>query len=479
MQSDMSSAPVHHPLVGGLIRWLAWLACRKVELSVFLLGVALRLSMRFAYEPTDAYDFDSHWELVQWMIEHRRVALPAELFQAQHPPVFYTIAALLFANGVSIPQLAWLPVTCGVIRLGLTWAALELYLPHSRWARVSALALAATMAASVHVDGMIYTECINCLLASIAIVLAPLAFRRRPWQRLRIALLMGLVLGVEMLTKISAASVLLAVCGVGALEFAFSRVALRERWRGAVCWVAMIATCVGVCGWYFARNVTEYGRPFVTVFELNSSQMVRQSNAIPYLQRRPLGYVFGWEPAMYAFPFAHSCTGENPTFFPAAVASTFVDYWNYGFSRIATVGKTGIHHPAASTPPDILLAAQRAAVGGTLIFLAIVVAWLGASLHVWQRRDWGRMTLVAVPLAALAAAMHFAITYPVDAVGVVKSVYMQFGAGPLCGLYGVSVGWSRERIHRWPLLPILLGALWLVAAYTLYCRFRIPILPLG
>lgn len=458
--------------------WLAWLVGRKLELAIFLLGVALRISMRFAYEPTAAYDFDSHWELVEWMIEHRRVAPAAELYQSQHPPLFYTIAALLFANGVPIPDLAWLPVTCGVIRLGLTWAAIELYLPHSRWARASALALAATLAASVHLDGMIYTECLNCLWASVAILLAPIAFRRPPGARIGIAIVIGLVLGIQMLTKVSGVVIVAALCGIAGLEFLCSKTALQDRSRGLACWGAMLAACFAVCGWYYARNVADYGKPFVTTFDLPAQRgEVVKSNEIPYLHRRALGFLVGWEPVMYSFPFARSCTGENPTFFPAAVASTFVDYYNYAFSQVSPISKGGVHHPAASTPPDILLPAQRAAIGGTVIFFATITAWLAASRYLWQRRDWGRLTLVAVPFMMMVAALHFAIAYPADRFGMVKGVYMQFAAGPLCGLYGLSVGWSRERLSRWPMLVILLGGLWLVAAYTLYCRFRIPILP--
>ncbi len=457
---------------------LRWLAERKLELALFLLGVALRVSMRFSYEPTAAYDFPWHWELVEWMIEHRRVAPADTMLQSQHPPLFYAVAAALYSSGVSLANMAWLPVACGVLRLGLTWVALELYLPHSRWARASALALAAVMAASVHVDGMIYPEAVNCLWASLAILLAPLAFRSPLRRRLGLALLIGVVLGMEMLTKVSGLTIVAAVGCVAGLELLCSKGALAQRWRAAACWGAMLAACLTVCGWYYARNVARFGRPFVTSFDLPSQRyMMEESKRIPYLHRRTIGYFMAWEPAMYSFPFGHVATGANPTFFPAAVASAFVDYWNYGFSQVHPLSKSGVWHPAASTPPKVLRAAQLAAAGGTVIFIATAAAWFAVSRRLWQRRDWGRLSLVATPLVMLGAAMHFAITYPVDGYGVVKSAYLQYGAGPLCGLYGVSVAWSRQRLSRWPLLALLLGALVLVAAYTLYCRFRIRIFP--
>src|SRR5688572_7506170 len=107
---DGALVPHRQPLQALAVGWLAWLGGRKLELAVFLLGVALRVSMRFYYDPTAAYDFPSHWELVEWMVEHRRVAPVDATFQAQHPPLFYAVTALLFGNGVPLPQLAWLPI---------------------------------------------------------------------------------------------------------------------------------------------------------------------------------------------------------------------------------------------------------------------------------------------------------------------------------------------------------------------------------
>lgn len=51
-----------------------WLGGRKLELAIFLLGVALRVSMRFSYEPTAAHDFPWHWELVLRLKSNNRHA---------------------------------------------------------------------------------------------------------------------------------------------------------------------------------------------------------------------------------------------------------------------------------------------------------------------------------------------------------------------------------------------------------------------
>jgi hypothetical protein len=459
---------------------LTFVGSRKLELLVFALGVLLRASMRFSYNPRWAYDFPWHWEVVEWIKLHHAVPPVEAVFQAQHPPLFYAIAAFFSSRGVSLESLAWLPITCGILRLAVVWAGFEIFLPGSRTARVSGLALAAVLGASVHVDGMVYPEAMSCLLNTVGVLLAALAFRRRGNGRWIFALAVGLVLGFAMLTKVSAVSTLAAIGSVAAIELVFAEAEPGERIRNLACWVGSMAMCLTVCGWYYARNVRDYGRPFVTSFDLPSQHyLIQAMDDVPYLERRPLGFFLRWESAIYDFPYHPSATGTHPTFFPAVVASSFVDYWNYGFSNVSPLAPSGFVHPAQAVPPPVMTASRRAALGGTVIFAATVAAWLGSVRRVFIRRDFGLLFLFAVPVVAVLSALHFAIAYPVDDFGVVKGVYLQFAAPVMCALFGVAVAWSQRKVPRWPVFGLLMAALWLVAAYTLYCRFRLPLLPTG
>jgi hypothetical protein len=216
--------------------------------------------------------------------------------------------------------------------------------------------------------------------------------------------------------------------------------------------------------------VRDFGKPFVVSFDLPTQQAhFARFKEVPYLFRRPVGFFLGWDPVIFVSPYAHATTGRYPTFFPTLVASTFVDYWGYGFC--------GAFGP--SVPPRVLRASGRAAAGGTVIFAATVLAWCAAVRPVFRRRDWGGLVMLAAPMLALVSAMHYAIAYPMDQFGQVKGVYVQFASAPLYGVFGLAVAWARERRRRWPLLALLLASLWSIAAYTLFCRFRWSILPLG
>lgn len=463
-----------------LVRLGHFLRGRVPELALFLLGTLLRATMRTSYDVTWSFDANDHWDVVRWMAEHGRIPAVDALRESFHPPLYYALAAVLFKLGASRADIVWLSIACGVLRLGLLWAGLELYLPKSRVARVAALALAAVLPAAVHVDGMAYAEPMSCLWLTAALLVVPLVFRRPPGKRWHLAVGLGAILGIALLTKISAVAVLLSI-GVGALlESAFSRQEPRTRIRTALPWAATFAVCLGMTGWYFARNVHDYGKPFVASFDTKQEHVVvAERQKTPYLDRRTLGYVVGWDRAMYPFPYRPSTIGEHPRFFPTAVASTFVDFWNYSFSGIDPASKSPIWAGFRPISPKVLVASQYSIAGGSVISLATAIAWVFVMRSVFRQRDWGLLTLLLAPAVMMALALHFAIEYPIDNYGVVKGAYLQFAAGPLFGVFGVAVAWSLRKPPRWPIFAALLAATWFVAAYTLYCRLRVPILPLG
>jgi hypothetical protein len=290
--------------------------------------------------------------------------------------------------------------------------------------------------------------------------------------------MLGLILGLAMLTKVSAVVVIAAIGATALLEFVFAKQPWKTRCSGLLAWAVMLAVCIGVSGWYYARNVRLYHRPFVTSFDLRSQHfLIAAKDKVPYLDRRPSGYFLGWEPSIVAFPYFPTGMGLHPRFFPVVLASTFVDYYNYSFSGIEPSTKAPFSSLGRPLTRRVLTVSQFAVVGGIAIALATCAAWFRVTPWLFRRRDWGRLALVLLPFFTLIAALHFAISYPIDSYGVVKGIYMQFGAPPLYALFGVAVAWAHRKPERWPVFSLLWIALWLVASYTLYCRLRLLFVP--
>jgi hypothetical protein len=456
---------------------LAWLGSRKLELTLLLLGILLRTSMAWNYDARWSYDSPWHWEVVEWIAKHKRVPYPEFTFESQHPPVYYAIAAWLTTLGVSRQQMAWLSIVPSCLELIVIWIGLELYIPRSRLARVAALALASVTSALIHLGGMVYPESLSCFLNALVLLLIPLGFRRSGSDRWPRTITLGVILGIAMLTKVSASAVILGL-GMGvAFELFGSGRPLGFRIRNAAPWTAAVVVCVAIAGWYFARNVREYGKPFITTFDLPAQHyLVEQEQKKKFLDRRSLGFFFQWDNGLFVHPFGIQNQGAHARLVPVAVASTFEDYWGYGFQGyerpFATSRKREQREQSATTG-----FARAALAGGLIIFFATATAWLMSFALLARRRDFGRLALLFIPLATLIASVQFATENPADGVGVVKGIYMSFGSLPLYGLFGLAVGWAGMKRERMPVLLLLVAALWCVGAYSIFCRLGLRLLP--
>ena len=449
-----------------------WLSARIPEFLLILLGVALRVSMRWRFNLTRGYDGPEHWRYVDWIVQHRSLPRADALIEAFHPPLFYAVAAWLTSHGVSPRGVLWVPISAGIVRLLLGWICLEWYIG-SRSARLGALALAAVLPVSVHIDGMLYPEPLSGMFAMGAILLIPRAFQRVGRSRLAYTTAIGILLALELLTKISALVIVAAVGLVAVLESALAPgIRARDRLQRLLPWAMIVVVPALLTGWYFRRNVRDVGQPFPTSFDLSTQYgVVSDLLAVPYRKRRSLDFFIGWEPRIYEFPYYPTGLKPHPHFFPVLVASTFVDYWNFSFSGIDPAQRSGLSANRRPLTPRLLAFSRGSVIGGTLIALASTIAFVASLVRALGRRNFGHLSPLVITMVTVASGLHFAIKYPRDDFGVIKASYLLFGCAPLLAMFGLAVAWATKSRLRQPLLVVLLGALGAVAAYTLYCRF--------
>jgi hypothetical protein len=301
---------------------------------------------------------------------------------------------------------------------------------------------------------------------------------RKAWRLQAVGV--GLLLGLEFLTKLSALLVALGLA-VGIALAVFERrsagpSAMLARVRAPL---LALAVCAVVASPYFARNLQAHHKLFVTSFDTTEKGLIEASEKLPYFQRRHGAYLHPFSRDIYDFPYWPSATGKHSRFFPVLAASTFVDYWSYSFGGREV---DPLQPRDANTRPisrRLLLASRASMLGGSVIVVASTLGWLASLLNVLRRRNWGFAALLAIPLLTTLSALHFATKYPLDDMGVVKGAYLQFGMLPACVAFGVAVDWARRRRGTWPLFALLLAAAFSVLAYAVWCRFRIWLLPFG
>lgn len=450
-----------------------WLRAHLPELIALGVGVLLRLSMALTYDARIGYDYSAHWpNILHYATQHALPPFDVNTASA-HPPLYYVIAAALVSLGLGEGALGWLAALWAITRLVIIWAALERWLPESRIARRVALATACVLPTAVHLDGMITNEALGMLFAAIVLLLMPSAIVAV--RRGRVAPMVGfaVVLGLAMLTKLTALILMLSGAVAVALEIARApswTQALRARWRPLLAGALVL---VAMTGWYFRRNVAATGMLAPTAFE--GSQKVNQApyETIPYVERRPIGFYVGWNLGIYTHPLYPTGLQPDARFFPVLIATTFNDYYSFSYSG-------GGKYRAARrwvSGAGVTLGCMSV-MGGTLIALVTVIAWPAVTRALWRRRDDGepdpRFALVLAPFFALLGLVHFVTKYPNDTLGPIKGAYLQFVAPVLCALFGLGVAWMwRQRARRlWRVPAVLaLGGLALVAAYSVHARF--------
>jgi hypothetical protein len=428
----------------------------------------LRLSMLLTYDVRQGYDFPWHLAYVRWFADHSQLP-PLDLSrETYHPPLFYWLAAQLLVPRIG-QSLVIVSILAGYARLGLIWLGLELYLPESQLARRVALLLASVLPASVHLDGMVTGEALNGFFAVAAMIVAPCLFsyhRRFAW-----AALLGVLIGLNALTKISALAIVGAFAATAVMDFAWTPRLLSVRIRRLTPWLAAFSIAAILSGWYFARNASLYGKPFLSGYDGPDRVEIVGLDRIPFYQRRSVSFLTGWSTDVLAFPYFPSGVVPRPYFWPVLVASTFADYYNHWFASPPPRDTPALVANGRPLRTATLWLSRTSVIGGVLIAVLTAAAWLGGFYTSWRRRQAGRVPLLLSPMAALIGQIYFAWQYPVDRQGPIKGVYLQFAAPPLCAVFGWSVTWLWRRRHVYRILACMgFGALALVALYTIYCR---------
>ena len=81
------------------------------------------------------------------------------------------------------------------------------------------------------------------------------------------AAIIGLLVGLEMLAKISALVTLATIGAAVALEVVFCKGDLGARLRRAAPWLMVVGAFVSTSGWYFARNHRVHGKAVLSGFD--------------------------------------------------------------------------------------------------------------------------------------------------------------------------------------------------------------------
>ena len=230
--------------------------------GLLALGAAQRVWNVLHYPVFMGFDAKGNWEYIGMLMERFALPAPDAGWSTAHPPLFYALAAGIGAlqaapNEESVGR----PVVllCAALGLAAVGATARLVYELSGGSlRRTVLATLLLLCLPVHISmsTMLSEEVLTAALVSFTVV-GLAAEMARPEARRRSLLrpaLLGAVAGLALLTKLSAA-MLIAAGGLALLAEAPRRGAARAL-RSAVAFGAAAAV---LGGWFYLRNLWEYG----------------------------------------------------------------------------------------------------------------------------------------------------------------------------------------------------------------------------
>lgn len=410
-----------------------------VAAVLLLLGAAIRVHNALTFPVLGSYDAFGHFTYVWYVGETWRVPLPTSGWEFFHPPLYYAVMAAIWTGLAGTDPVLRLRMgllivaVASLVHAAVVWDIIRRRFPADRLLRLLAGGLTLFLPVHLYSAAFLGNEGLTAVLCSIALLLLLARLRRQTWTR---SMLLGLVLGLAMLTKITAVAVVAGAIGMIALKALHERRLRAEGVHLAVILGVLLATC----GWYYARNVERYGTPFVMSRNELMLRIVESSQ--PQAQRSLAEYLL-FDPMIFRRPAWPRSVGDEtePHGWSRALRESvwtglYANTWFDGFGGWAV--------PRVTDSELARRAGQALLVLGTVPTLLVLVGVWSAIVQ-FRRKGWDDL-LVATLLTLGTMLVIFVVgTRVVPIAAAVKATYLM----PVTVTFGVCFALGLARLRAW------------------------------
>jgi hypothetical protein len=216
------------------------------------------------------FDTQQHLSYISYIAEYRRIPLAPEGWEMFQSPLYYILCAPFYYLYAHVLQLGphtvlrllrLMSLLCGLGQVELCYRALRRVFPARPDLQVAGTAVGGFLPMILYLSHGLGNEPLSGLLSGAAIVTALALLDMRSWEDSRRQVLrVGFLLGLALLTKVTAVLLLLPM-------IFFMVWSLRAHGHGArrtaVAVVLFLSAATLVSGWYYARNWVTLGQPFL------------------------------------------------------------------------------------------------------------------------------------------------------------------------------------------------------------------------
>ena len=392
------------------------------------------------------FDAPQHLEYVSWLQDHQRRQDPWQAWEMVQPPLYYIICARFLALArcqafapSGMLALRFLGLAIGAANVALVFAGLRLVFPGDWRKPLAGLVLAAFLPAQLCLLHYTTNEILSAMFVTAALCVALLLLRpgQPAWGWYG---LLGIVLGLALLSKASAVLAMPVILGVLALKLALRRERSAQAWLAALGLPLLI--CLALSAWHYVELWRQYGNPLTGGWD--------PKVVAPWWQTK------GFQTPGYYFSFGDAFT--RPFF------SGLRSFWDAFYTTLWGDGLLGGKIDVWGRPPwnyDLMAAGFLLALAPTALVLTGLARALARCL---RAADLGWLLLLGCGWLFAFAIVAMSLKAP--SYSHTKAFFALPALLPFCalGALGFDFWAGRGRVAR-HILAVALG-FWLINLYA-------------
>lgn len=397
------------------------------------------LAIRAKQLPVDAgFDAFGHLDYIRFILNTHTIPLATDGWSMYHPPLFHLLAAWLLEfigrgldGAQALDPARAIPLICGIAHITVAAVMTRKLFPGTSTRLALATLMAGIIPMNIYVSMYISNESPSAFFAGCAI-LGTVWMLMAPQTSARMSLATGVCMGMALLTKFTALLLVPVACFFVGAKVLLAEKKSFSRAMGSA--LLMLVGALVVSGWYYVRNVAEFGYPMVVNWDLPGKPAA--------LLQWP-----GFHTPAYYLAFGEALRHPYFSGFHSFWDGIYSTFWGDGYLAGESTLRTRLpiwnYHFMSST---YLLALPATVLGCIGALRAMVMALKDANLRVRLALSF----LLAITAVVLSATAYYTLKVPVYST--VKAFYGLMLLGPLA----VFLALGFEEVERHLLSPRLL-----------------------
>ena len=380
-------------------------------------------------DPFTGFDPMGHLDYIFYIIKNQRIPLATEGWSMFHPPFFYLLSARFleiinpfFPSVRPFHLLKVIPFLCGLGNVGAAYALGRLIFKGDPLKVLFVVVMAGILPMNIYMSAYVGNEPLHALLVGLSLLTAVHIFRSFE-TRFSQMLILGLLLGLAVLTKITAWAILPAV----AFFLAYKMIRLDRKTPGEVLLrLGLLFVVIGVIsGWYYVRNIIHFGHPFMINWNLAGQKWWQDP---------------GFHTIKYYLGFGEALRHPYFSSFHSFWDSLYSTFWGDGLIG----GKAFLRFRPAVWNYDYMSAVYLLALPAVGI---LVIGFMKAVQMSFREKESGSRLIMAFLIISVYSFGFFLLfsTLRVPVYGQAKAFYCLAAMGPISVFFALGLG----RVNDW------------------------------